>query len=66
MAQSTCPNPDCKGHSFELVQNTPYKSAFKLQFVQCSKCGTVVGVLEYFNAGALIEKLANALNVKLS
>jgi hypothetical protein len=65
MAQSTCPNPECKGHSFQLSENSPSGSAFKLQFVQCSNCGTVVGVLESHNSAVLIQKLANALNVRL-
>lgn len=65
MARSTCPNPQCKGHNFELALNEPAKSAFKLQFVQCSSCGTVVGVLEYHNTAALLQKLAKKLNVSI-
>jgi len=38
-------------------------SNFKHTFIQCSKCGAVVGVTDYFNVVAMLEKLAKSLNV---
>lgn len=68
MAISKCGS--CGNHLFELVQNEPRGSAFKLYFVQCSSCGAVVGTQEYYSTHAilknhaeLLKKMAQALNV---
>lgn len=63
MAISTCIK--CGKSSFEIVEKEPFNSEFKLNFVQCSSCGGVVGVLDYFNTGELVMKLAEKLNVHL-
>jgi uncharacterized Zn finger protein len=63
MAMSTCPK--CPNSSFELVENTPRHSEFKLSFIQCSSCGAVVGVLDYYNIGQLIHDLAKKLRVNI-
>lgn len=63
MAMSTCIK--CGGHSFEVVEKEPTKASFKMMFVQCSGCGGVVGVTEFYNIGALIHKLAKALHIKM-
>lgn len=57
--------PKCNSTSFETVIETPKRSNFKLLFIRCEKCGTVVGVLDYYNIGALIHDFAQKLNVKL-
>jgi transcription elongation factor Elf1 len=44
MAVSTCLK--CAGHSFELVPFTPLGTSNKLTMVQCSSCGTPIGVLD--------------------
>lgn len=63
MARSTCPK--CASNRFETSEATPNKSAFKLIFIQCAECGAVVGVIDYYNIGHLIYKLAAKLHVKL-
>lgn len=60
MAYSKCPN--CDNRSFEVTENSPSKSQFKLMFVQCSKCGCVVGTMDYFNIGARISELEKKIN----
>lgn len=55
----------CESNHFELVEYTPQKSRFKLMFVQCGSCGTVVGVLDFYNIGNLIHEFAEKLGVKL-
>jgi transcription initiation factor IIE alpha subunit len=45
----------CSSLSFELVEQAPRGSKYKLLFVQCASCGAPVGVLEYFNSGVQIE-----------
>jgi hypothetical protein len=63
MALSTCVK--CGNTLFEVVEKEPAQSNFKLMFVQCNSCGGVVGVVEFYNVGGLITKLAEALKVKL-
>ena len=44
MAVSTCIK--CSGHSFELALFTPLGDSRKLTIVQCSMCGTPVGIMD--------------------
>jgi excinuclease UvrABC ATPase subunit len=60
MAMSSCPH--CKGHTFEVQENSPQKSTFKQMFIQCTACGTVVGVTEYFNVGSLVTDQQKAID----
>ena len=60
MAYSKCPK--CDNTFFELVENSPAKSNFKLMFVQCSKCGAVVGVMDYYNIGSVIKKVEEKID----
>ena len=62
MPSSKCPR--CENTSFEMQENEPRGSGWKYMFIQCARCGTVVGVTEYMNIGALIQKLAKALGVR--
>ena len=55
MAQTTCPK--CGGGAFELQTAEPQGSTFILNFVQCSQCGAPVGVTEYHNIGAVLERV---------
>ncbi len=55
MSTSKCPK--CSSTYFQLSENLPSGSNYKLQFVQCSACGSVVGVLEYFNNGVLLQEI---------
>ena len=59
MALSTCVK--CGGTLFETSEVEPLGSKFKLIFVQCAICGGVVGVLEYYNVGEMIQTLAKRL-----
>ena len=63
---STCSK--CQGHLFELSENSPAKSRYKLWFVQCSTCGVPIGAMEYLNAGtnlARIEERVKSLESEL-
>ncbi len=64
---SNCPK--CGNSSFKVVTQEPYDSHYKLNFVQCSSCNSPVGVLEYYNAGALLQdqkKMIQDLGSELS
>lgn len=62
-SNSKCPH--CQKSGFEVVTEEPKSSNFKLMFVRCQWCKTVVGILDYYNIGALIYKLAKKLNINL-
>ena len=55
MAYSTCAK--CGNNHFEIKENSPVGSRYKLMFVQCASCGSVVGVMEYYNIGTKLEEL---------
>lgn len=63
MNDSKCPK--CEGSEFEAVNQTPINSNFELIFVRCNQCKTVVGVIDFYNVGSLIKKLALKLKVDL-
>lgn len=63
MARSSCPK--CGGHRFEMSEFEPEHSRFKIMFIQCASCGTVVGVTDFHNIPVLLGKLAKKLGVKL-
>lgn len=52
MAASKCPK--CSHTAFEVVANTPEGSKFKIDLVQCKKCGTPVAAIDYYNTGSLL------------
>lgn len=58
MAISTCIK--CSGHSFELTLLTLLGESRKLMMVQCSACGTPVGVMDP-TTGPQIEALKNQI-----
>ena len=63
MASSTCIK--CGNTRFEVKENSPTGSNFKFIFIQCSNCGGVVGVMDFYNTAQLIHDLAKKLKVTL-
>jgi excinuclease UvrABC ATPase subunit len=63
MAYSKCIK--CDSTFFEVREAEPRGSNFKMMFIQCASCGGVVGVADYFNTYAILEKLASKLGVQL-
>ena len=59
MARSTCPK--CSASRFEVSEQEPAHSNFKLMFVQCASCGAVVGTLDYFNIGNMLAQQNEAI-----
>jgi len=55
----------CGNNVFELQDYSPKGSNFRFNMVQCSQCGAVVGVVDYYNIGQLIHDLAAKLGVKI-
>jgi len=53
----------CGSILFEQVEAEPVNSKFKVNFVQCASCGGVIGVLDYYNIGGVLNTLAKKLGV---
>ncbi|OGU66046.1 MAG: hypothetical protein A2499_15800 [Stygiobacter sp. RIFOXYC12_FULL_38_8] len=71
MASSKCPS--CGNYTFELKENEPRNSNYKMFFIQCTSCGSVISATDYYSAGVLlkeqeekINRIENALNVLIS
>ena len=47
--------PSCSNHSFELNEIAVRNSKYKLYSVQCTSCGSVVSMLNYFDPGVLLK-----------
>lgn len=54
MAISTCLR--CNGTIFETNEYTPKGSNFKQNFIQCSACGGVAGVVGYYDSGVILKR----------
>lgn len=64
MPASNCPK--CSTKVFEVVEKDDVKNSnFKLNFVQCANCGTVVGVTDYFNIGQMLKLVMEKLDIKV-
>jgi hypothetical protein len=61
MALSKCVK--CENTLFEVVENTPARANYKLNFVQCSRCGGVVGVLDFYNIGEMLSRISRKLGI---
>lgn len=57
--------PKCEYQEFEVVNEIPANSNYELIFVRCVNCHSVVGVIDYYNVGTLIKKLAAKLKIDL-
>jgi phage FluMu protein Com len=60
---SKCPN--CQKSGFEISTESPSNSNFKVTFVRCTSCKTVVGTLEPESTTSLLHKIAKGLNIRL-
>ena len=63
LEKSKCPR--CSNDEFEAVNETPNNSEYELIFIRCTSCKIVVGVIDYYNVGALVKKLASKLKIDL-
>ena len=53
--------PKCDSMLFEVQENAPSQSNYRLLFVQCAMCGAVVGAMDYMNIGSLLEMQNEAI-----
>jgi uncharacterized Zn finger protein len=62
MAVSKCTG--CGGGKFELVLKEPKGSQMQINFVQCASCGVVVGTMDYFALGNVMDAV-NAVSKQI-
>ena len=55
MATSSCSK--CSSDTFEKKEHVLSGSDFKVNFVQCSVCGAVVGVMSYHDTHTLLDQI---------
>jgi hypothetical protein len=61
MASSKC--PVCTSTSFEgVLQSKVPGYNFKLNFIQCSRCGVVVGVMPFHDPSAVGEQIRKEIS----
>jgi hypothetical protein len=63
MATSRCPRSDCASSSFEIKELKVRDARFRMNAVQCSSCGAVVGIRDFQNVPELLDVLATKLGV---
>jgi predicted nucleic-acid-binding Zn-ribbon protein len=51
----------CDGSSFKLHEVTVTGAAYRMYAVQCTSCGTPIGVTEFFDNGSLLKKQEKAI-----
>ena len=62
MAQSRCIK--CGGKEFEVVHANNLEGTTRaVLFVQCTDCGSVVGVLDFLNVSVKAERVKNDLRI---
>ena len=49
--------PKCEATRFELAEDIPSKSNFKLFYLRCSSCKTFLASLDYYSNSLIIEDL---------
>jgi len=60
-SNSKCPK--CSNSTFEIAEDVPTGSKFKLYFIRCESCKTIVGTVPFYNTGAILDALARELNI---
>ena len=61
MASSKCIK--CDNTTFEMKEAKITGSNFRMMFVQCSRCGGVVGVTEFTNTAATLHNISKKLGI---
>jgi predicted nucleic-acid-binding Zn-ribbon protein len=63
MATSMCIK--CGNREFESKETTPRNSNFAFSFIQCTNCGGVVGVMDFYNIGNVLRQIGRKLGVDI-
>lgn len=55
--------PKCEKTQFDIVEDYPTNSAFKMYYVRCSSCKTFLQALPYEDTNTLIKKIIKFLKI---
>ena len=58
-SHSKCPK--CENTRFEMVEDTPNNSNFKMYYIRCISCKTIVGTHDYDSTESIINQIVNRL-----
>ncbi len=60
-SNSKCPK--CESTNFEVVEDTPENSNWKMFFLRCSSCKTLISTHEYMNIGYMVNKMLSHFRI---
>ena len=55
--------PKCEKTNFELVEDFPKDSRYKMWYMRCSSCRTFLHALPYEDTNTLLNKIIRFLNI---
>lgn len=53
----------CGGLQWEIDEESPDNSAYKVFFVRCKSCKVPIGVMDYYDTHSKLEKIENTVKV---
>jgi predicted nucleic-acid-binding Zn-ribbon protein len=63
MAYPCCPK--CGHRHFATTEIEPTGTTFKHSAIHCSSCGAVVAVMDFYNLGTILKKIAKKLGINI-
>ncbi len=64
MALPSCPK--CSNHLFQATQISVSGARFKYTVVNCTSCGTIVGMMDFYNIGNMLLQMGEKFGIDLS
>jgi len=55
--------PKCENKQFELVEDYPTNSSFKMFYIRCSSCKTFLQALPYNDTNNMIDRIIKFLKI---
>lgn len=55
--------PKCERTTFELVEDAPAKSGYKMWYLRCSSCHTFLQALDYYNVNVQLDDIKKKLGI---
>ena len=51
----------CGGFIWEIAEEVPNESAFKVNFIRCSLCKVPIGVIDYYHTHTKLEQIEKTI-----
>lgn len=58
-SNSKCPK--CENNTFELTEDSPKNSKYKMQFLRCCSCKTIITTLPFYDTTSILESIEKDL-----